>query len=99
VLFRLFWVHAPRAHYVGLYLLLGWVALLFMGDFVSSTPVAVFVLMVVGGSLYPIGAIVDALRWPDRWPRWYGFHEVFHTLTIAAFVVHYIGVSLLAYSR
>lgn len=99
VLFRLFWVHAPRALYVGLYLLLGWVALIFMGDFVSGTPVAVFVLMVVGGGLYTIGAIVYGLRWPDPWPRWYGFHEVFHTLTIAAFVVHYIGVSLLAYSR
>src|SRR5690625_37254 len=99
VLFRLFWVHAPRALYVGLYLLLGWVALIFMGDFVSGTPVAVFVLMVVGGGLYTIGAIVYGLRWPDPWPRWYGFHEVFHTLTIAAFVVHYVGVSLLAYSR
>lgn len=98
VLFRLFWVHAPRALYVGLYLLLGWVALIFMGDFVSGTPVAVFVLMVVGGGLYTIGAIVYGLRWPDPWPRWYGFHEVFHTLTIAAFVVHYVGVSLLAYS-
>lgn len=99
VLFRLFWVNAPRALYVGLYLLLGWVALIFMGDFVSGTPVAVLVLMIVGGGLYTIGAIVYGLRWPDPWPRWYGFHEVFHTLTIAAFVVHYIGVSLLAYTR
>src|SRR5699024_7930776 len=89
---------APRALYVGLYLLLGWVALIFMGDFVSGTPVAVFVLMVVGGGLYTIGAIVYGLRWPDPWPRWYGLREVFHTVTIAVFVVHYVGVSLLAYS-
>src|SRR5699024_3395655 len=99
VLFRLFWLDAPRALYVGLYLLLGWAAVIFIGDFIAGTPTAVFVLMVVGGLLYTLGAIVYGLQKPDPWPRWYGFHEVFHTLTIAAFVVHYVGLSLLAYTN
>lgn len=98
ILFRIFWVTAPRWAYVPLYILLGWAALIFADEFVVKAPTAVMVLMVVGGILYTIGALVYGFKKPDPWPTWYGFHEVFHTLTIAAFVVHYIGISLLAYS-
>jgi hemolysin III len=97
VVFRIFWVGAPRWLYVPLYLLLGWAALLYAPEFFAKAPTDVMVLMVVGGGLYTIGALVYGFKWPDPSPRWFGFHEVFHTLTIAAFVVHYVGVSLLAY--
>ena len=97
ILFRIFWVTAPRWAYVPLYILLGWAALLYAHEFLVAAPTAVMVLMVVGGVLYTIGALVYGFKKPDPWPTWYGFHEVFHTLTIAAFVVHYIGISLLAY--
>jgi len=97
VFFRIFWISAPRWLYVPLYLLLGWAALLYVDEFFAKAPTDVMVLMVVGGGLYTIGALVYGFKWPDPSPKWFGFHEVFHTFTIAAFVVHYIGVSLLAY--
>lgn len=97
VLFRIFWVGAPRWLYVPLYLLLGWAALIYAPEFFAKAPTDVMVLMVVGGGLYTVGALVYGFKWPDPSPRWFGFHEVFHAFTIAAFVVHYIGVSLLAY--
>lgn len=97
VLFRVFWVGAPRWAYVPLYVLLGWAAVLYWGDFSANAPTSVLVLMIVGGGLYTLGALVYGFKWPDPYPRWFGFHEVFHTLTIGAFVVHYIGVSFLAY--
>jgi hemolysin III len=97
VLFRILWVGAPRWLYVPLYLLLGWAAVIYAGEFFQRAPTDVMVLMVVGGGLYTIGALVYGFKWPDPSPRWFGFHEVFHTFTIAAFVVHYIGISLLAY--
>jgi len=99
VLLRIFWTGAPRWFYVPLYLLLGWAAVFYLPEFSAEAPTAVFVLLVVGGGLYSLGAVVYGFKWPDPWPSWYGFHEVFHTLTIAAFVVHYIGVSLLAYQK
>ncbi len=99
VAFRVFWVGAPRWIYVPLYVLLGWAAVLYWGEFVDQASTAVLVLMIVGGGLYTLGALVYGFKWPDPFPRWYGFHEVFHTLTIAAFVVHYVGVSLLAYQQ
>jgi hemolysin III len=95
--FRIFWVGAPRWLYVPLYLLLGWAALLYAPEFFAKAPTDVMVLMVVGGGLYTIGALVYGFKWPNPSPRWFGFHEVFHAFTIAAFVVHYVGVSLLAY--
>ncbi|MBW9206868.1 hemolysin III family protein [Mumia sp. zg.B53] len=98
VLFRVLWVHAPRWLYTPIYVLLGWAALFWLEDFAAASSTAVLVLIIVGGALYSLGALVYGLRYPDPYPRWFGFHEVFHSLTIAAFVVHYIGVSLAAYS-
>lgn len=98
VFLRIFWTGAPRWFYVPLYLLLGWAAVFYLPEFAAEAPTAVFVLLVVGGGLYSLGAVVYGFTWPDPWPSWYGFHEVFHTLTIAAFIVHYVGVSILAYT-
>ena len=99
VIFKLFWIGAPRWLYVPLYLMLGWAAVLYFPEFVDNASTAVLVLMVVGGGLYTIGALVYGFKWPNPSPTWFGFHEVFHLLTIAAFIVHYIGVSLLAYQQ
>ncbi len=97
VFFRIFWLGAPRWLYVPLYLLLGWAALIYGDEFFAKAPTDVMVLIIVGGGLYTIGALVYGFKWPNPSPRWFGFHEVFHALTIAAFIVHYIGISLLAY--
>ncbi len=98
VLFRIFWADAPRWLYTPIYIALGWFAVFFFPDFVDETGTAVLVLMCVGGGLYTLGGIVYWLQRPDPSPRWFGFHEVFHTLTIAAFISHYVGVSIATYS-
>lgn len=97
VAFRVLWVGAPRWLYVPVYVALGWVAVVYLPDFLSGGGVAVFVLVVVGGVLYTLGGLVYGLKRPNPSPRWFGFHEVFHALTIAAFIVHYVGVSLAVY--
>ncbi|MEI2808829.1 MAG: hemolysin III family protein [Nocardioides sp.] len=99
VLFRIFWVGAPRWLYTGIYIGLGWAAAFYFPVFVSTAATSVLVLMIVGGVLYTLGGIVYGLRRPDPSPRWFGFHEVFHSFTIAAFVVHYVGISIATYSR
>ena len=98
VLFRVFWTGAPRWLYTPIYLALGWAAVFFFRDFVHGTGAAVLTLMIVGGGLYTLGGLVYGFKKPDPFPRWFGFHEVFHTLTIAAFVTHYVGVSIATYS-
>jgi hemolysin III len=98
VLFRVFWNDAPRWLHTPIYVALGWAAIFYFGDFVQNASTAVWVLMAVGGALYTLGGIVYGFQRPNPFPRWFGFHEVFHTLTIAAFVAHYVGVSIATYS-
>jgi hemolysin III len=99
VAFRVLWVGAPRWLYVPVYLALGWVAVFYLPAFWRGGGAAVVVLVVVGGALYTLGGLVYGVRRPDPSPRWFGFHEVFHALTIAAFLVHYVGLSIAVYSE
>jgi hemolysin III len=98
VLFRVLWVRAPRWLYVPAYLALGWAAVAYLPSFVAAGPIAVVVLVIVGGALYTCGGIVYGIQRPDPSPRWFGFHEVFHAFTVAAFVVHYVGISIAVHS-
>ena len=98
VLFRVFWNDAPRWLYTPIYIALGWAAVFYFGDFVQNASTAVIVLMALGGGLYTLGGVVYGFKKPDPFPRWFGFHEVFHTLTIAAFATHYVGISIATYS-
>ncbi|GLU46342.1 DNA-binding protein [Nocardiopsis ansamitocini] len=98
VLFKMFWLNAPRWLSTALYLAIGWVAVLFIPQLVGGTHPATWILILVGGVLYSLGAVVYGLKWPNPAPRWFGFHEIFHSLTIAAFVCHYIAVSFVVYT-
>jgi len=94
VAFRVLWLKAPRWLYVPVYIALGWAAAFWLPDFLRSGDIAVFSLIVAGGVLYSLGALVYATKRPNPSPRWFGFHEVFHAFTIAAFAAHYVGISL-----
>ena len=98
ILFRVFWPGAPRWLYTPIYIGLGWAAVFYFADFVANAGTAVLTLMVVGGGLYTLGGLVYGLKWPNPSRTWFGFHEVFHSLTIAAFVTHYVGISIATYS-
>ncbi|MCL6738838.1 hemolysin III family protein [Streptomyces neyagawaensis] len=99
IVFRVFWVGAPRWLYTPCYIAMGWAAVFFLPDFMRTGGIAVLVLVVVGGLLYSAGGVIYGIKKPNPSPRWFGFHEVFHSLTLAAFVVHYVGISLVAYQH
>ncbi len=98
ITFRIFWISAPRWLYLPVYIALGWAAIFWLSDFAATAGPAVLTLIIVGGGLYSVGGVVYGLKRPNPIPHWFGFHEVFHSLTIAAFVAHYIGVSMIVYS-
>jgi hemolysin III len=97
--FRVFWVGAPRWLYVPAYLALGWVAVVYLPQFTTTGGVAVLVLLGAGGLLYTAGGIVYGTKRPNPSPTWFGFHEVFHSLTVLAFVLQYIAISIVTYTH
>ncbi|KWX00510.1 DNA-binding protein [Carbonactinospora thermoautotrophica] len=97
VLFRVLWIGAPRWLYTPLYIALGWVAAFVLPPLLEGAGVTSVVFAVVGGVLYSVGGLVYGLRRPDPSPRWFGFHEVFHAFTLAAYAAQYVAVSLVTY--
>ena len=93
IAFALAWIDAPRLLVSGTYLAVGWAGVVAVPQILSEVGVAPFVLFLVGGILYSLGATIYAARRPDPWPRTFGFHELFHTLVIAAAVVHFIAMA------
>ena len=95
ILFRVFWIGAPRWLYVALYLLLGWAAIMYIVDLMIAN-VAMMVLVCVGGILYTLGAVIYAMKKPNPWPGHFGFHEIFHVCTVLAFLCHWTACLLIA---
>jgi hemolysin III len=93
VLIRNFWLTAPRWIYVPIYLALGWAAIFYVPEFAKSGAL-ILGLIVTGGVLYTVGAAVYATKWPQISRNWFGFHEMFHTFTIAAFAAHFSAIAL-----
>jgi hemolysin III len=94
VLFRVLWVGAPRWLYVPVYVMLGWVAFFYFRPLLQHGGVAVVTWICIGGALYSLGAVVYGTKRPNLSPRWFGFHEVFHALTVLAFTAHFVAASL-----
>ena len=94
VVFRVFWTNAPRWLYVALYIALGWTAVFYVVPFWRSGGPVVGGLIALGGLLYTAGGVVYGTKRPNPSPRWFGFHEVFHAFTLAAFASHFVAVSI-----
>jgi len=91
---ELAWIDSPRWLSTVAYLLVGWVGVLAVPQLFSRVGVAGAVLLVVGGGLYSLGAVIYATKWPNPFPRTLGFHEIFHLLVVAAAVTQFVAVSM-----
>jgi hemolysin III len=96
MLARIFWLGAPRWVYVPVYIALGWVAVWFLPTFgrADNGGAAVVWLVSIGGFAYTLGAVVYGLKRPNPSPRWFGFHEVFHLLTVVGWGCHYAAAAI-----
>ncbi len=95
IAFRMFWIGAPRWLYVPLYLALGWGALMYIVDFFQANA-AMMTLIMIGGLCYSVGAVVYAMKKPNPVPGVFGFHEIFHALTLVAFLCHWAAIVIIA---
>lgn len=90
VVFKLFWLDAPRWFSTGLYLLMGWLAVIASGPMIQALPVGGLIWLVVGGLFYSVGALVFIFERPDLYPGVLGHHELWHFLVLAGSVSHFL---------
>jgi hemolysin III len=74
------------------YISFGWLGVIPFTRMIGALPWQAGALIALGGVLYTIGAVVYATRRPDPFPRWFGYHEVFHLLVVAASTAHYLAI-------
>ena len=97
LIWRSTWRSAPRWLMTSLFIALGWVAVLVLPQLLREAGVLVLVLVVAGGILYSIGAVIHALKRPNPSPQSFGSHEVFHAMTVLAYLAQYAAVFLVVY--
>jgi len=94
------WMHAPDWLSTALYIGMGWLAIVVVPRLLAVVPVGFFYWILAGGTIYTAGAIIRALKWPratpDRRPRLFGSHEIWHLCVMAGSFAHYWAI--LAYA-
>ncbi len=92
VVFKLFWIGAPRWLSVALYVGLGWLAVVAVAPLLTALPVGALVWLMAGGLFYTGGAIIYARKRPDPWPHTFGFHALWHLFVLAGTACHFVMV-------
>jgi hemolysin III len=92
LVFKLVYIKGPRWLTIMVYLLMGWMALIPLGQFLATMPLSSIILLFAGGAAYSAGAVIYALKKPNPFPGIFGFHEIFHFLVLIGAVLHYLMV-------
>jgi hemolysin III len=95
IVMTLVWWRPPPIAEVLPYIVLGWVAVIALPQLGAALGWLALLLLFLGGALYTVGAVVYGLERPDPFPAVFGYHEVFHCLTVAAAGAHLAVVTLL----
>ncbi len=93
MLLKLAFFHGARYVSYSLYIVMGWVALIATPVLVDNLTTAQLALIVAGGVAYTVGFPVLLVRRPNPWPSTFGYHEVWHLLTVVAAGLHFAAVA------
>jgi len=88
VLQSLFWINAPKFVAAVLAVALGWSITMHWTETRAALTATELAMLVAGGVVYTIGALVYALKRPALWPKTFGYHELFHACTLVAAAMH-----------
>jgi len=92
VVFKLFWINAPRWLSTALYVGLGWIVMIAVVPLVQALSLSALLWLAAGGLCYTVGAVVYATKWPDPWPQTFGFHALWHLFVLAGTACHFVMI-------
>jgi hemolysin III len=92
VVFKLLWIGAPRWLSVTLYVVLGWLVVVAVAPLLQALPAGALVWLFAGGACYTGGAMIYALKRPNPWPRYFGFHALWHLFVLAGSACHFVMI-------
>lgn len=90
MLFKFFFLNAPRWLYTMLYLAAGWLALLIIVPLYHTLTTTGFICLFLGGVFYTLGAVIYGLKNPKIGNELFGFHEIFHIFVLLGSITHFI---------
>jgi hemolysin III len=96
IVLNLVWITAPRWLTASVYVALGWVAVAAMPALADRLGAGGVALLMGGGLMYTVGAVIYATQRPDPAPAVFGYHEIFHALVVAAAAAHFAVVAFYA---
>jgi hemolysin III len=89
---KVFWLHQPRWFSVALYVAMGWTAVVAIGPLLDRFSGEALLWMLAGGVAYTGGAVIYGVKRPDLWPRWMGFHGLWHLFVLVGAACHFVFV-------
>jgi hemolysin III len=93
IFIRLFWLSAPKWLSAVVAIALGWVGVVAMPEIYFKAGLGCLLLILAGGILYSVGAVIYATRRPDPFPATFGYHEIFHLLIVVAVALQYAAIA------
>ncbi len=90
MLFKIFWIDAPRWITTGIYIGMGWMAILIILPLIRTLSLGAIFWLFAGGIAYTLGGVIYGAKWPKRNAVWFGFHEIFHIFVLVGSLCHFI---------
>ena len=95
VLVSMLWPGAPKWVTAAIAVAVGWTLVPYFGAVGRALTSAELWLIALGGAAYTVGALVYATKHPNPWPRSFGYHEIFHALTLVGAGLHFAAMALI----
>lgn len=92
LMLKIFWLEAPRWFSVSTYLLMGWVCVVAIYPLIVNIPIGGIIWLALGGIIYSMGALIYSFKWPNPFPKVFGFHEIWHLFVLGGSFCHFWAV-------
>jgi len=89
IFLKIFWLQSPRWFSTAVYMLMGWLAVAGVWPLIDAVKLGGFMWILAGGLFYTVGGVIYARKRPDPWPKFFGFHEIFHVFVILGSASHF----------